>query len=349
MTANLSEASLSDTHVPRISAERAQAIARQHYGLKAEARELTGERDRNFHLKAAQAEYVLKISSALEDPATTAFQNAMLRRLEGTGTDVPIPRLVPTIDGADEALIDAEGGAHHIVRLVTYLSGTPLAYWPPSHAIRIQVAQISARMVLALEDFSSPYSDTDMLWNIARADRIRPLLSAVEDRAVREVSEAVFARFDDVVAPTLAALPAQFIHNDLNLHNLIIGDGGLISGVIDFGDAVKSHAVCDLATAAAYQLFDVDDPITALSEMVAAFHAVRPLTEAEIELIFDLVRARWAITVGIAHWRARRHPANGVYIMRNAPRSITALMAVAELSPSDVADKLKTACQRSAT
>jgi Ser/Thr protein kinase RdoA (MazF antagonist) len=346
MTANLSEASLSDTHVPRISMERAQAIARQHFGLKAEARELTGERDRNFHLKAGHGEYVLKISSALEDPATTAFQNAMLRHLEGTGTDVPIPRLIPTVEGADEALIGEEGGCH-IVRLVTYLGGTPLAYWPPSHAIRIQVAQISARMVLALEDFSSPYIDTDMLWNVARADRIRPLLSAVEDCDVRQVCDAVFARFEDVVAPTLAALPTQFIHNDLNLHNLIVGDGGLISGVIDFGDAVKSHAVCDLATAAAYQLFDIDDPIAALSEMVAAFHAIRPLTEPEIELIFDLVRARWAITVGIAHWRARRHPANGVYIMRNAPRSITALMAVAELSPAKVADKLKTACQRS--
>ncbi|GGZ38404.1 phosphotransferase [Asticcacaulis endophyticus] len=347
MTANLSEASLSDTHVPRISEAQAQSVALKYYGLKAVARELTGERDRNFHLKAPQGEYVLKISSALEDPATTAFQNAMLRHLEGAGTDVPIPRLIPTVEGADEALIGAEG-VRHIVRLVTYLNGTPLSHWPASHAIRVQVAQISARMVLALEDFSSPYIDTDMLWNIARADRIQPLLSAVEDRAVREVSEAVFARFDDVVAPTLAALPTQFIHNDLNLHNLIVGDGGLISGVIDFGDAVKSHSVCDLATAAAYQLFDVDDPIAALSEMVAAFHAIRPLTEAEIELIFDLVRARWAITVGIAHWRARRHPANGVYIMRNAPRSITALMAVAELSPSDVADKLKTACQRSA-
>lgn len=347
MTANLSEASLSDTHVPRISPERARAIARQHYGLKAEARELTGERDRNFHLKTGRDEYVLKISNALEDPATTAFQNAMLRHLEDAGTDVPIPRLTPTLEGHDEAWAEGDGGTHHIVRLVTYLSGTPLAYWPPSHAIRLQIAQISARMVLALEGFSSPYSDTDMLWNIARADRIRPLLSAVEDSAVRAVTEAVFARFDEVVAPALAVLPTQFIHNDLNLHNLIVGDGGLISGVIDFGDALKSHAVCDLATAAAYQLFDLEDPIAALSDMVAAFHTLRPLTEPEIDLIFDLVRARWAITIGIAHWRSRRHPANGAYIMRNAPRSIAALMAVADLNPAKIADILKTACLRS--
>ncbi|MDC7677778.1 phosphotransferase [Asticcacaulis machinosus] len=347
MSANQSEASLSDTHVPRISIAQAQALALKHYGLNGQMRELTGERDRNFHLKATQGEYVLKISSALEDPATTAFQNAMLGHLEGTGTDVPIPHLIPTIEGADEALIEADSGARHIVRLVTYLKGTPLAYWPPSHAIRLQVAQISARMVLALKAFTSSYTDTQMLWNIARADRIRPLLSAVEDPVVRNMSEAVFARFDEVVRPALTALPTQFIHNDLNLHNLIVGDGGLISGVIDFGDAVRSHAVCDLATAAAYQLFEVDDPITALSEMVVAFHTVRPLSEPEIDLIFDLVRARWAITVGIAHWRARRHPANGAYIMRNAPRSITALKAVASVSPAKVADILKTICERS--
>jgi len=348
MSANMSEASLSDTHVPVITVVRAQAFARQHYGITATARELTGERDRNFHLDSPQGEFVLKISSALEDPATTAFQNAMLRHLASKGADVPTPRLIPALGGAEEVRIEGEDGARHIMRLVTYLKGTPLSHWPASAAIRLQVAQISAHMVLALRDFSSPYTDTEMLWNIARTDRIRPLLAAVDDDEVRRIADAVFARFESCVAPGLAALPAQFIHNDLNLHNLIIGDHGRISGVIDFGDAVKSQAVCDLATAAAYQLFDLADPIADLSDMVVAFHAICPLNETEIGLIFDLIRARWAITVGIAHWRARRHPANGAYIMRNAPRSIMALRAVEGVAPSEVADILQTACKRSA-
>lgn len=336
-------ASLSDTHVPRIGPEDAQRLAQRLYGLQALARPLTGERDRNFHLTTPGGEYVLKISNALEDPAATAFQNAMLAHLEHACPDVPVPRLVRTLDATQEAIVEWSG-VPHIVRLVTWLPGTPLDCLPPSASVRRQVAHIAARMDTALATFEWPYEDTQMLWNIARSERIRPLLEAVADDEDRRRAGHVLERFAERVAPVLAGLPAQFIHNDLNLHNLILDDQRRISGVIDFGDAVKAPVVCDLATAAAYQLFGLDDPVPALVEMVAAFHALCPLTEQALDVVFDLVRARYAITLGIGHWRAARHPSNEVYILRNAPPSARALEVMEKTEPEAVAAALRQAC-----
>ncbi len=48
--------------------------------------------------------------------------------------------------------------------------------------------------------------------------------------------------------PQLAGLRHQVIHNDLNLHNVLVDpkDGARVAGVIDFGDMVRGRCSSSL-------------------------------------------------------------------------------------------------------
>ena len=57
-------------HSPRFTPAQAVALARERYGLHAEAMPLPSERDQNFLLRTESGErYVFKIANALEERA----------------------------------------------------------------------------------------------------------------------------------------------------------------------------------------------------------------------------------------------------------------------------------------
>ncbi len=65
----------------------------------------------------------------------------------------------------------------------------------------------------------------------------------------------VLDRFVSDFLPRLSELRAGIVHNDLNLHNLLVDPegGSTITGCIDFGDMVHAPYIVDLGVAAAYQ------------------------------------------------------------------------------------------------
>src|SRR5262245_28245510 len=107
---------------PRYGRAEAEHFARTFYALEASASALPSERDQNFLLTAAAGErYVLKVANAAEDRALLEAQNGAMvhaaRRVDFC------PRVLRSIDG--ETIAVAPDG--HLVRLVTYLPGVPLA------------------------------------------------------------------------------------------------------------------------------------------------------------------------------------------------------------------------------
>jgi Ser/Thr protein kinase RdoA (MazF antagonist) len=104
--------------VDRISA---QAIAEKCFGIQASAGELPSERDRNFLLTARDGgKFVLKIANAHEELETLEAQNATLEHLAERVEFCP--RVVPAVSGKGIEVADG-----HLVRVLTYLPGRPLA------------------------------------------------------------------------------------------------------------------------------------------------------------------------------------------------------------------------------
>ena len=78
-----------------------------------------------------------------------------------------------------------------------------------------------ARLDAALADFSHPAMRRKLLWNLERALEVAQWSELIEPR-MRGVVDAVFARYREQVAPRLADLPHQAIHNDANELNVLV-------------------------------------------------------------------------------------------------------------------------------
>ncbi len=302
----------------------AETVARELFGIDGEAQQLTSERDLNFRLRSAGgAQYVLKIANAAEPEAAIAFQNAALRHLERVAAELPVPRIVPTRDGRDFA---RNNGC--LTRLLTWLDGPLMHQRPRTSAMRRALGQMHAQLHAALGSLAPPAVSAPLLWDLQHTAKLEHLLPHIPpDR--RGLVECALERFKTRVAPVLAALPAQVVHNDLNPHNVVVSeDGDAVAGIIDFGDLVYAPRICDVAIAAAYHVRREGDPFIDIAEYVGAYHMAAPLRDEECEILTDLIVSRMAMSTLISTWRATLHPDNSAYILRNVPSAWAGLEAI---------------------
>jgi len=328
---------------PAVSEEAASAIARRFFGIEAKASVLIGERDRNFRLTTPDGEaYLLKIVNPAEDPAVTAFQVGALQHIEHRDPGLPVPRVLPGLDGeAVPLLLEPDLPARQL-RLMTYLSGTPFAGSGRSAALRLRLGAGLARLDRALGGYRPSAPLTPLLWDLSHAAQLRPLLVHIEEERRRDLARAVLDRFEAAVLPRLPDLRHQTIHNDFNPSNILVDAAGLdLAGIIDFGDMVEAALVNEVAVAASYHV-EAQGPLLApLLDFIGAYHAVLPLEEDEVEVLFDLVWTRMLMTVAISAWRAALQPENRDYILRNAGRAWLGLERAAALAPGEAAAALQ--------
>jgi hydroxylysine kinase len=317
------EAAVLSAAAAPVPASWAAAVVLERYGLEGTLSSLTGERDANFLLRvddpAGERRYMLKISHPVETPLVADFQTQALLHLAQVDPGLPVQRLVPTLYGAASFTDRAPDGSVRVVRLFTYLEGMPMPQAPRSAGQRAAVARTLARLDIALSGLRHPAGSMELPWDIQRADRARGLLVHVADAERRALAERALDDFTARAKPALADLRRQPIHNDFNIYNLLVDPQApdQVSGILDFGDMVDAPMIDDLAVAASYQLDEQGDALATIADFVAAYHQVNPLQAAELDVLFDLIRARLAMVVAISGWRAARHPDNADYLLRN--------------------------------
>ncbi|HZH51493.1 MAG TPA: phosphotransferase [Microvirga sp.] len=339
--------SLLATAVPEVTVREAERMAAEFYGLDAVATELKGERDRNFHLRTGDGRhFVLKIGNTAEDREVTHFQTQALLHIESRDAALPVPRVLRTRAGEAEVVLGRPGEAPRILRILTYLQGEPLHRVPRSPVQRRNLGACLARLDRALQGFSHPAADYELLWDLKQAARVRGLLVHITDDQRRALATSFLDAFERHALPAMTALRMQIVHNDMNPHNVLVRPDATdeIAGIIDFGDAVRAPLVNDLAVAAAYQLTETGHPLEGPGDMLAGYHAVLPLEPEEIDILFDLLATRMVLTVAIGSWRAARYPENREYIMRNSPVAWAGLERLSGLSRAEAQDYLHRIC-----
>ncbi|MBG6119779.1 MULTISPECIES: phosphotransferase [unclassified Sphingobium] len=308
------------TKPPQVTPQDAETCARRFYGLELNAHPLSGERDRNFRMDGQDGrKFLLKFSNPAEAVEIVNLQTCVLNHIRQKDPTLPIPHMVAANDGAFETAIELDDGRLSILRMLTFLPGTPLHQSERTSQQRRALGHCLARLDRALEGFTHPAANHDLLWNVAAAHRLKGMIEGVADPARRQLLQNFMADYEASVLPQLKGLRAQLIHNDFNLGNVLVDpdDSEAVAAVIDFGDIVHGPLVGEIATAAAYQLGDDPDPLRGAAEMIGAYDAVLPLQHTEKAVLLDLVTARLVITVLITEWRAARYPDNYQYIMRN--------------------------------
>jgi 4-aminobutyrate aminotransferase-like enzyme/Ser/Thr protein kinase RdoA (MazF antagonist) len=301
--------------LPTIGRAAAARLAETAFGIRGTVAELGGERDRNLRIDAEDGHsYVLKVSNRADGVEALDLQSHALRHLERYGPDLPVMKLVPSLEGADWVVGTGADGTPHLVRLFTLVPGRRAQPEELDHTALQAFGGVVARMGQALRGFFHPAARYEILWDLRHAARLRPLLPEVGDRQRRGLAERVLDRFDERVAPAFGALRAQVIHNDLTLDNVLLDDRARVSGVVDLGDLTHTALVSDLAIVLAGLMWRRPDPIETARSVIAGYVGVTPLDGDEAQLLGDLVAIRLTAWGVIAAWRANSHPENEAYI-----------------------------------
>jgi 4-aminobutyrate aminotransferase-like enzyme/aminoglycoside phosphotransferase (APT) family kinase protein len=332
---------------PAFSEEAARQILRDGFGVESSSiKPLAGERDQNFRVDTAGGpRFLLKISNPADDEPILAMQAAALRHIERVDPGLPVMRAVPTAAG--ESWVEAPGpdGRTYPARLFTFLTGHVTANTALTAEALWSHGQITARLGRALRGFFHPAADYEILWDLTRFPKLRPLLGHVSDGDRRAQVERILDRFEAQVAPVLPGLRAQVIHGDMSLDNVLVGDDLRASGIVDFGDMTHAPLVCDLAVAIADVLHGRDDAIEAAAAIIGGYVSVTSLDDEEAGLLADLVAARLATEITVTAWRLGLYPANAAYAASGEPGACAFLDAIEAMGIDAVARRFREACR----
>ncbi|WP_010509623.1 phosphotransferase [Komagataeibacter europaeus] len=298
-----------------VSVEDATRIAHDMFGMTGVLSRLPGERDRNFRLRSAQGgDYVLKIAHCAERADVLDLQDSVLRYLGAEDPTLAVPELL--VPHVPHAVWRDCAGDERIVRMVTFLPGTPLGNRATTVSLCASVGGMLGRLDQALAGFHHPAQSHELLWNLCNAAYMHNFIHYFQTGEQRALASAALAAFEQQVQPVMATLPAQVIHNDFNVHNILCSEQS-IEGVIDFGDVICAPRVQDLAIAASYMMGTGMQPLEQFMAILSGYCRTIALTEVELACLPAMMGARLVMSLGISSWRASRNPAEAGYITRN--------------------------------
>jgi Ser/Thr protein kinase RdoA (MazF antagonist) len=285
------------------------------WGISATVRELESERDQNWLLTiAGTPRHVLKIANRADTPELIEFQQQMMQRLADAG--LPCPRATRTWDGRNWIRV-----GQHVAWLIDFRPGRRLVDQPePTADVFTDLGEVLGRSTVALHGFDHPAAHARHLqWDVQHAEEVLQTYAGhVPDARRRALVDTVLAEFRAEVGPALAGLPRSVIHNDANDHNVLI-EGRRVSGLLDFGDAVHSVTLNDLAIGCAYAMLDRPEPARVAELIVAGYSKHRPLDSTERQLLPLLIRTRLATSVAIAAYQQIVHPDNAYLRVSEGP------------------------------
>jgi homoserine kinase type II len=262
-----------------------------------------GIENSNYFVTTTQGAYVLTLFERLP-AAELPFYLDLMAHLARHG----IPSPAPIADLSDHYLQTLRGKP---AALVIRLPGRSVEH--PGEPECAELGALLARMHLAGRSYEAYLENPrgPKWWRLAAAD-LRPLLGG-EEGALLE-SELAFQtqhRFPD--------LPRGPVHADLFRDNALF-DQGRISGVIDFYFAGVDCLLYDIAVCANDWCLDARFGLERgrTNALLAAYHAVRPLTPSE--------RTAWPVLLrpaALRFWLSRLHdfhlPRAGVLVHAHDP------------------------------
>ncbi|XP_071669875.1 hydroxylysine kinase isoform X2 [Patagioenas fasciata] len=206
---------------PALGETEAAELVDRVFGLKVSwIGPLPSYDDQNFHVRVSRDggadEYVLKITNSEDsrEPDLIEAQTRAMMFLSAEGFPSASPRL--TKDGTIMSLESASGCGNkkYMVRLLTYLPGTPVAKIATNAQIFYEIGKLAASLDKALtEKFHHPSTKSlhraQFIWNLANVPLLDQYLYALGQNKYREVVEQVIEQFKGKVIPKLSNFRAS--------------------------------------------------------------------------------------------------------------------------------------------
>jgi Ser/Thr protein kinase RdoA (MazF antagonist) len=289
---------------------------RENYSIDGRLEPLPGERDLNFKFNSEGGiTFVCKISSGSGDPELLAAQNDVLALLNNRDL-AAIPNVLISNQGESLVPLKPSGSSPHadvdqgyLGRILTYVPGRVLAQCTPySDSLMRDLGGTVGRLNQALAGHDHPAfhykSDWDLAHSIEVVERYRDL---IPDPQLRAEVDQIKRDFQDLAAPRFDQLRKSVIHNDANDYN-VLAEGDQVTGLVDFGDMVHTHTICDLAIAMAYATLGADDVPQVIKEIAIGYNESMPVEEEELTVLFPMMRMRLAVSACMAAHQMRLRP-----------------------------------------
>jgi len=281
----------------------------ESYGINGSLQRLSGE-NLNYLLSTTEGErYVVKIVDDEIPPEVLEMEFEALEYAISAGFSLQLPRIIQNSHKKYDTGIKIHINSGNRLLLMLFIDGDQLESLSDISDNLLKNVGISlAQYNLAMQGFDHPAAHRNHRWNLAEAGQHRDKISLVEDPEKQALLAWGFDAWEQVKSD-LKSLPWQFIHGDMNRENILVR-GDRVTGLVDFGDSCFNPAVCDLAICLAYSMMDRDDPLETAAIVTGAYHAIRPLIEAELSVLLPLVCGRLATSIAVSISRRRIDPDN---------------------------------------
>ena len=278
------------------------------HGITGSWQELSGERDQNFKVSAADgARYVFKLCNPDEGDAIIDCQAATLEHIARVDPSLPVPRLQRAKSGEAAARLTHEGQSYRTM-LLTWLPGDVLGDAALPKERITETGRMVARLGVALRGFIHGGPATRRLvWDTQYAADLAGQISHLPP-ASQPLAQGILEHHRAITVPRLAKLRSQIIHGDVHPFNALAVDGGPITGIIDFGDIVHAPLVQDIANALADFINPGLDNAAIIFDFIRGYTSLTRIDEDEADVILDMIEVRLLMTALI---EALRH-ASGV-------------------------------------
>jgi Ser/Thr protein kinase RdoA (MazF antagonist) len=205
-----------------------------------------------------------------------------------------------------EKILTVEG---QLVRVLSYLPGKPLAsVESQSPELLRDLGRKLGQLSAALVGFDHPGARRAFYWDLANGDQI---LSKYGPQINADWLRELVRNYRENLCLCVDKLRKSVIHGDANDYNVLVDvEREEVVGLIDFGDMVYSYTVGDLAIAIAYVVLGKADPYAAAEPVIEGYLEEFPLTKAELDALWPLVRLRLCMSVCIAAHQQAQQPQN---------------------------------------
>lgn len=302
-----------DYNTIKITTAVAEKILFELYNIKGVASPLPGYIDFNFRIKIKDKEgFILKISRPAENKKYVDYQQSLLQAIDNNDEDLIAPKAVIDIDGNLVSEVKDKFNKLRLVRLLTWVSGRVWsAVNPQLEDFRFSLGEQCGKLTKVLQNFDHPEAHYTFEWDIAQSLWTKEQLHLFTGNE-KEILSYYQNEFEKSQASYLK-LRKSVVHNDPNDNNIIVSDDVLnpkAKAAIDYGDAMYTQTINDLAILCAYGTMRHEDSLDASLALVKGYHSTFPLEETELVHLYNAIAMRLVIIVTRAAMSKIEEPDN---------------------------------------
>lgn len=305
----------------KITLQEAKEILSSKYNIVGNLSQLPGDVDFNFRVKLENEDgYILKISRPNQDSGYLDYQNSIFNYLESFPNLIAPKAVLSIQDKSIEDFTD-KNGLQRKVRLLTWIPGR---LWssvnPHSNNLRTSLGEVCGRLTSAFQNFEHEGAHKSFEWDVAQSLWTKEYvdLFTLEQREMVTHFQSLFEKNQ----VSYQKLRKSIVHNDANDNNILVSDDLIhpkVIAAIDYGDAMYTQTINDLAITCAYAIMHHEDALEASLAVVQGYHKSFPLEEKELFHLYYAIAMRLVISVTKSAISKLKEPENTYLLISEKP------------------------------